>query len=130
MDIAEERANYKLNEEQQARLDKYIGAILSIIAGEEGHPAVLMGMDKVYRSYMEWLTSARHNNVDAETARSASLHIISTQIMELSNQMVDHDTQTADRWLSDFIHDFMYDLRVELIHDLQATREAKNRTTQ
>jgi len=126
MDVAEERANYKLNEEQQARLNKYIEAILSIIAGEEGHPAVLMGMDKVYRSYIEWLTSVRHNNVDAGTARSASLHIISTQIMELSNQMVDHDMQTADHWLSEF----MYDLRDELVQDLQATRELKNRTTQ
>jgi hypothetical protein len=126
MDIAEERTNYKLNGEQQARLDKYIEAILSIIAGEEAHPAVLMGMDKVYRSYMEWLTSVRHQNVDAGMARSATIHIVSTLVMELANQMADHNMETTDRWLSDF----MYDLRDELVHDLAATREARNRTTQ
>ena len=125
MDIEQEREKFKLDEENQAKIDKYLDNILAVMASENVQPVALIGVDKVYRPYMEWLAAAREHRADATVTRAAVVHIISTAIMEVANQM-GGNAATVDQWLSDF----MYDLRDELVNDLETLRAAKDRTTQ
>ena len=50
MDIEQEREKFKLGVENQAKIDKYMDNILSIMAAEDVQPVALIGVDKVYVS--------------------------------------------------------------------------------
>ena len=125
MTLEQDRLDWKLSLEQQTKVNDYIQRIVDVMLEEEVKTIAVIGVDKVYRNYMEWLYSARDQRVDAELARNATVHIISTMIVEIASQMAgrtleDGKVMALDTWLSDF----MYDLRDELLSDLQMMKES------
>src|SRR3954464_8252783 len=104
MDIDATRKEWTCeNKELEAFVDKMVKGM----AEQNAAPAACMVVDKVFRSYLEWLTRAKQLKVDPLLARNSMVHLITIIVLETALRINTRDEEgkqvSIEEWLGELL---------------------------
>jgi len=101
------------------KLDEFVSKMVRGMAEQNAAPAPCMVVDKVFRSYLEWLTRAKQLKVDPLLARNSMVHLITIAILETALRINTRDEEGKAVSMEEWLGELLIDVRDELIQDVR-----------
>jgi hypothetical protein len=104
---------------ENKELGAFVDKMVKGMAEQNAAPAACMVVDKVFRSYLEWLTRAKQLKVDPLLARNSMVHLITIIVLETALRINTRDEEGKQVSIEEWLGELLIDVRDELVQDVR-----------
>jgi hypothetical protein len=116
MDIEATRNEWK---NEDVGLAAFVDKMTQGMIDQNAAPAACMVVDKVFRSYLEWLVRAKKLDVHPLLARNSMVHLLTIVILETALRINTRDDEGKQVSIEEWLGELLMDIRDELIQDVR-----------